>query len=81
MAPVTDVEAIPESTFFTPRKDLYLNGEPIEILAQPKARTDGDVFVFFRGSDVVSVGDVYVTDSYPRIDLARGGSVQGRSTR
>jgi glyoxylase-like metal-dependent hydrolase (beta-lactamase superfamily II) len=70
-------DAIPASTFFTRRKDLYLNGEPIELRWQPAAHTDGDVFVFFRGSDVVSVGDVYLPDSYPRIDLSRGGSVQG----
>ena len=70
-------DAIPSSTFFTRRKDLYLNGEPIELRWQPAAHTDGDVFVFFRGSDVVSVGDVYLPDSYPHIDLARGGSVQG----
>lgn len=70
-------DALPESTFFTPRKDVYLNGEPIQILFQPNAHTDGDVFVFFRGSDVIAAGDVYVTTSYPRIDLARGGSING----
>jgi glyoxylase-like metal-dependent hydrolase (beta-lactamase superfamily II) len=70
-------DAVPLSTFFTKEKDLYVNGEPIELLWQPKAHTDGDVFVFFRGSDVVSVGDVYTPDVYPKIDLARGGSVQG----
>ena len=70
-------DAIPASTFFTRRKDLYMNGEPIELRWQPAAHTDGDVFVFFRGSDVVSVGDVYLPDGYPHIDLTRGGSVQG----
>jgi glyoxylase-like metal-dependent hydrolase (beta-lactamase superfamily II) len=33
--------------------------------------------VFFRKSDVVATGDVFVTTSYPVIDSARGGSVQG----
>jgi cyclase len=75
--PALTGDAIPESTFFTRRKDLYMNGEPIELRWQPAAHTDGDIFVFFRGSDVVSVGDVYLPDSYPHIDLARGGSVQG----
>ena len=70
-------DALPESTFFTPRKDVYLNGEPIQILHQPAAHTDGDSFVFFRGSDVIAAGDIYVTTSYPRIDLARGGSING----
>jgi glyoxylase-like metal-dependent hydrolase (beta-lactamase superfamily II) len=33
--------------------------------------------VFFRGSDVVSAGDIFVTDSYPVIDAAAGGTIQG----
>ncbi len=37
----------------------------------------GDSFVFFRRSDVVSAGDIFVTTGYPIIDLARGGSLQG----
>lgn len=70
-------EALPESTFFTPRKDIFANGEPIQLLFQPAAHTDGDLFVFFRGSDVVSAGEIYRTDSYPVIDASRGGSIQG----
>lgn len=70
-------EALPESSFFTARKDFYANGEAVEILYQPKAHTDGDVMVFFRGSDVVSTGDVFRTDSFPVIDTARGGTLEG----
>jgi glyoxylase-like metal-dependent hydrolase (beta-lactamase superfamily II) len=33
--------------------------------------------VFFRRSDVISAGDVFVTTSYPVIDLANGGSYLG----
>ncbi len=43
----------------------------------PAAHTDGDSLVLFRGSDVVSVGDLFTPDAYPVIDLANGGSVQG----
>jgi cyclase len=75
--PALTGDALPESTFFTPRKDVFLNGEPIQILFQPKAHTDGDVMVFFRGSDVVSAGEIYRTDRYPTIDIARGGSING----
>ncbi len=58
-------------------KDLFFNGEAIQILHQPNAHTDGDSLVFFRRSDVVSTGDIFVTTSYPIIDLDRGGSYQG----
>ena len=70
-------DALPASTFFTPRKDLFSNGEPVQLISQPTAHTDGDILVFFRKSDVVATGDVFVTTSYPVIDTARGGSVQG----
>ncbi len=70
-------DALPESTFFTPRKDLHANGEPVQMLYQPSAHTDGDVMVFFRGSDVVAAGEIYRTDQYPFIDLGRGGSING----
>lgn len=67
----------PTSTFAGPKKTLHLNGEGIELLHQPAAHTDGDILVYFRGSDVISAGDVLSTVSYPVIDAARGGSVQG----
>ena len=43
----------------------------------PNAHTDGDSLVFFRRSDVLSTGDVFTPGSYPILDLARGGNVQG----
>jgi glyoxylase-like metal-dependent hydrolase (beta-lactamase superfamily II) len=33
--------------------------------------------VLFRGSNVLSTGDVFLTTGYPVIDLERGGSIQG----
>lgn len=62
---------------FTDEKDLYFNDEGIQVIHQPAAHTDGDSFVFFRRSDVVSAGDIFRTTGYPIIDLARGGSLQG----
>jgi cyclase len=67
----------PGNTFFNDKKELYLNGEAVEILHQPAAHTDGDVIVFFRRSDVVSTGDIFVMDSFPMIDRARGGTIDG----
>lgn len=69
--------AWPTDTYITDEKDLFFNGEAIQILHQPNAHTDGDSLVFFRRSDVVSTGDIFVTTSYPIIDLDRGGSYQG----
>ena len=41
------------------------------------AHTDGDSIVFFRGSNVISAGEVFLTTGYPVIDLKRGRSIQG----
>ncbi len=75
--PAAPSAAWPTDTYITDEKDLYFNGEAIQILHQPNAHTDGDSLVFFRRSDVVSTGDIFVTTSYPIIDLDRGGSYQG----
>ena len=70
-------EGWPTEAYFTPHRDIHFNGEPIEILHQPSAHTDGDSLVFFRRSDVISAGGVFSPGSYPVIDLPRGGSVEG----
>jgi len=69
--------AWPTDTFFNDRKEMLFNGEGIQILHQPAAHTDGDSLVYFRRSDVVSTGDLFVTTSYPVIDSGRGGTIQG----
>jgi glyoxylase-like metal-dependent hydrolase (beta-lactamase superfamily II) len=43
----------------------------------PKAITDGDSAVFFRRADVIVTGDIYNSDTYPPIDVGRGGSIDG----
>jgi glyoxylase-like metal-dependent hydrolase (beta-lactamase superfamily II) len=73
----TPVVAWPTSTFSGKRKDFFYNGEAVQVIHLPSAHTDGDSVVFFRRSDVIVVGDVYSTISYPMIDLQRGGSITG----
>jgi cyclase len=71
--------ALPTDTYFKGEMKLshFFNGEAVEILHQAAAHTDGDSLVYFRGSDVISTGDLFVTTSYPFIDTERGGNVQG----
>jgi glyoxylase-like metal-dependent hydrolase (beta-lactamase superfamily II) len=68
---------LPVDEYFTPFKDIHFNGEAVFIYHETKAHTDGDSVILFRGSDVVSAGDIFTPGSYPFIDLERGGSVQG----
>ena len=69
--------AWPTDTFGEDEKDTYLNGEGIQVLAQPAAHSDGDVMVFFRRSDVVVAGEVLDMNRFPVIDLEKGGGIQG----
>jgi cyclase len=68
---------LPTSEYFLPHKDIHFNGEAVILYHEPKAHTDGDSVIMFRGSDVVSTGDIFTPDGYPFLDLERGGSVQG----
>ena len=70
-------KAWPTDTFFTEDKDLYFNGEGISLVHVPSAHTDGDLIVWFRKSDVVVAGDLFVTTTFPVIDTALGGNVKG----
>jgi cyclase len=68
---------LPIDEYGTPLKNLHFNGEAIVIYHEPNAHTDGDSVVLFRGSDVISTGDIFTPDGYPFLDVEHGGSVQG----
>lgn len=70
------VQSLPTMTFER-LKDFTFNGEAVQILSEAPAHTDGDSIVYFRGSNVISAGEIFSTVGYPVIDLARGGSIQG----
>jgi cyclase len=67
----------PTDTYFGDHKEVFFNGEGIQILHQPAAQTDGDSIVFFRRSDVIATGDLFTTTMYPFIDVQRGGTING----
>jgi len=67
----------PTDSFAAALKTLFVTGEPIELIHQPSAHTDGDLMVFFRKSDVLVSGDIFSTDRYPMFDADRGGSLAG----
>ncbi|HLK50198.1 MAG TPA: MBL fold metallo-hydrolase [Bryobacteraceae bacterium] len=73
----TPPDAWPTETYVTGQKEIFFNEEPVLAMYQPAAHTDGDSIVFFRHSDVISTGDIFVTTSFPFLDVEHGGSVQG----
>jgi len=70
-------ERWPVNVYDGKSKDLYSNDEPVIILHVPNGVTDGDSMVWFRKSDVVAAGEIFNEASFPYIDLAHGGSING----
>jgi cyclase len=75
--PASPQGAWPTDTYTTAERRIFFNNEGVEMIHVPAAHTDGDTMVFFRRSDVISAGDLFVTDGYPIIDLDHGGNIQG----
>jgi glyoxylase-like metal-dependent hydrolase (beta-lactamase superfamily II) len=75
-APRPPQGAIPTDAYLDV-KEIWFNGESIQVIHQPNAHTDADSLVYFRRSDVISAGDLFSTTTYPIIDGQRGGGIQG----
>jgi cyclase len=56
---------------------VHFNGEDIQVVHYPHGHTDGDSVIFFKGSNVVHMGDDFFNGTFPFVDLSSGGSVQG----
>jgi glyoxylase-like metal-dependent hydrolase (beta-lactamase superfamily II) len=69
-------EALPIITF-DHDVTVHLNGEDIRALFFPAGHTDGDSIIFFSKSNVVHMGDDFVTYGFPFIDVDSGGSING----
>jgi cyclase len=70
-------ERWPPSVFSGKQKDLYSNDEPVVVLHVPDAVTSGDSMVWFRKSDVIATGEIFNQASFPFIDAAHGGTING----
>jgi glyoxylase-like metal-dependent hydrolase (beta-lactamase superfamily II) len=68
--------ALPVITF-NERASVHVNGEEIRAIHLPKGHTDGDSVIFFEQSNVIHMGDDFVTYGFPFIDAANGGSLSG----
>jgi glyoxylase-like metal-dependent hydrolase (beta-lactamase superfamily II) len=66
----------PTDTYETDTWRLY-NGEGVFIYHPNNAHTNGDSYVFFRKSDVISAGDILTLAGYPVIKADQGGSING----
>src|SRR5690349_12626676 len=74
--PPAPKEALPVITF-NDRATVHLNGEDIRAIHFPNGHTDGDSVIFFPKSNVVHMGDDFVTYGFPFVDAQSGGTVNG----
>ena len=70
-------EALPTDTFYTSPHKTTFAGEPIEYGLMPMAHTDGDIYVYFRQSNVLIAGDVVRPGRLPLLDWPTGGWIGG----
>jgi glyoxylase-like metal-dependent hydrolase (beta-lactamase superfamily II) len=72
----TAAVGLPKQTY-RDRLTLFMNGEEVQLIAVPRAHTDGDTMVYFPGLDIIMTGDFYRSIQYPNVDRNNGGSLQG----
>jgi glyoxylase-like metal-dependent hydrolase (beta-lactamase superfamily II) len=68
--------ALPVVTF-EDRIELYFGSERLELVHASPAHTASDVVVILRTSNVVHMGDVFLSGAYPFADVDNGGDFDG----
>jgi glyoxylase-like metal-dependent hydrolase (beta-lactamase superfamily II) len=74
--PAAPAGALPIATF-DDALSLHMNGDHLAALHVEAAHTDGDLVLWWEDANVVHVGDIYYSGTYPFIDLGSGGSLAG----
>jgi cyclase len=67
----------PTETIAADNYDIFFNGEAVQMIHPHNSHTDGDLIVYFRHSDVIVAGDIYINTVYPIMDMAHGGGING----
>ena len=72
-----NADLLPTTTYFQGQKEIFFNEEPVIVMFEPAAHTNGDSIVFFRRSDVIATGDIFNMNSFPVVNVDKGGNIQG----
>jgi cyclase len=65
--------ALPNQTFYTGPKKMTFGDQPVEYSYMMQAHTDGDIYVYFPGPNILMAGGVVSGASYPILDFDTGG--------
>ena len=69
--------SLPNQTFYSGVQKMTFGKEPVEYGYMPQAHTDGDIYVFFPGPNILATGDVVSIGAYPIVDYTTGGWLGG----
>lgn len=67
---------LPKITFEDSMR-FYFNGNAVDIVNTGNGHTDGDAQIYFRESNVIHTGDMFVRYGLPFIDRDNGGTADG----
>jgi cyclase len=67
--------ALPVITF-SDSLNMYFNGEEIRLIHLPSGHTDTDVVIYFTGSKVVHMGDMFFFGMFPAVYKQGGGDIK-----
>jgi glyoxylase-like metal-dependent hydrolase (beta-lactamase superfamily II) len=70
-------QSLPNLTFYTGVQKMMFGPEPVEYGYMMQAHTDGDIYVYFPGPNILAAGDVVASGSYPIVDYSTGGWLGG----
>ena len=74
--PKAPIEGLPIITY-DDRMQIHFNDEKIDLMHFDVAHTAGDTAVIFRRHNAVHMGDVFMSRSFPFVDVDNGGSLDG----
>ena len=74
--PAYDEVGLPKITFQESMR-FYYNDNVVDVIYTGPGHTDGDAQVYFRDSNVIHTGDMFVRYGLPYIDQGNGGSTDG----
>ena len=70
-------ESLPNHTFYSGVQKMTFGNEPVEYGYMKQAHTDGDIYVYFPGPNILAAGDVVAWGRYPIVDWSTGGWLGG----
>jgi len=61
---------------FRDSMSLHFNGEEIKLVHFPNSHTDGDAIIYFTGSKVIHLGDMFFFGMFPAVYTEGGGDIK-----